>query len=269
MLRFAFSFVVLMWSSIAALADAQLTVAFDRLRIAEMIEVMRTEGVQYADAIDRDVLNGQGGPVWAAQIQGIYDAHKMQETVRVAFGQMSDEHLRQINRFYGSALGEQVVKLEIAGRRAMMDDDIEAMAQDAYDKVLGEDPAQVAPLRTLVDAGDMIERNVAGAMTANYRFYRGMADGGAFDLSDDEMLAEAWAQEGQIREETQRWLMGYLMLSYRPLDDQDFRDYVLFTQSPAGRALNTAIFDGFNTMYSDISYALGRAAALNLKSSEL
>lgn len=264
-----FTTVLLLSSTLSVWADAQVTIALDRLRVSEMIEVMRVEGAEYVETLNNDLLDGQGGALWYEQTKAIYDPLRMQETVRVAFEDVSDEHLRQINRFFGSALGVDVIELELAGRRAMMDETIEQMAQDAYEKVLGDDPAQVAPLMTLVDAGDMIERNVTGALTANYRFYRGMVDGGAFDLSDDEMLAEAWAQEREIRDDTQRWLMGYLMLSYQPLEDRDFLTYVQFTQSPAGRALNAAIFEGFNTMYADISYALGRAVALNMAGADL
>ncbi|MEP1521415.1 hypothetical protein [Ascidiaceihabitans sp.] len=269
MRRTLLSAAILVWSAPMAWADAQLTVALDRLRVADMIGIMRIEGADYAQALNTDFLGGQGGGLWDGQIQDIYDADRMYETVRGAFDEMSDLHLRQINLFFGSELGSEIIELELAARRAMMDETIEDMAKDAYEQALDEDPMQVNPLKDLASAGDMIDRNVTGALTANYRFYRGMVDGGAFDMTDDEMLAESWAQEADIRIETELWLMGYLMLSYRPLDEQDFQTYLAFTQTPAGRALNAAVFDGFNTMYADISYALGRAVALNMQGADL
>lgn len=79
-----------------------------------------------------------------------------------------------------------------------------------------------------------------------------------------------------MRSDTVDWLMGYLMLSYQPLDDvetarlaEETARLAEFVQTSAGRALNAAIFDGFGTMYSDISYALGRAVALNMVGSDL
>ena len=72
-----------------------------------------------------------------------------------------------------------------------------------------------------------------------------------------------------MRSDTVDWLMGYLMLSYQPLDDVETARLVEFVKTSAGRALNAAIFDGFGTMYSDISYALGRAVALNMVGSDL
>lgn len=72
-----------------------------------------------------------------------------------------------------------------------------------------------------------------------------------------------------MRSDTVDWLMGYLMLSYQPLNDAETERLAEFVQTSAGRALNAAISDGFGTMYSYISYALGRAVALNMVGSDL
>ena len=269
MRRVLLSALLVMWSALAAAAGAQLTIALDLLRVSDLIEVMRIEGAEYAENLNTDLLDGQGGALWQAQVRDIYDPARMEDTVVQAFAQISDTHLRQINLFFGSGLGAEIVALEIAARQAMMDDTVEDMAQDAYAATLKSDPGLLAPLQMLVDVGDMIGRNVTGAMTANYRFYRGMVDGGAIEMTDDEILADTWAQEADIRTDTERWLMGFLMLCYQPLDAEEFQTYLTFSQTPAGRALNAAIFEGFNQMYADISYALGRSVALNMKGSDL
>jgi hypothetical protein len=264
----AIACLTLLWAS-SAFAQAQLSVAMDRLGIAEMIEIMRVEGVDYAASLNDEMLDGQGGSLWIAQVDGIYDATRMGETVRASLATLSDEHLRTINVFYGSDVGHQVIALELAARRAVMDKDLETIAREAYVQAVAENDPKVVQLQRLEQSGDMIERNVTGALTANYRFFSGMVDGDAFAMSEDEIIAEAWAQEDEIREDTSEWLMGYLMLSYQPLEDDAFEAYLTFAETPAGRALNGAIFDGFNTMYADISYALGRAVALNLIGDEL
>jgi hypothetical protein len=150
-----------------------------------------------------------------------------------------------------------------------MQDELKEVAQDAYQIALAENPEMLEPIDTIERVGDMIERNVTVALTASYRFYLGMVDGGAFVLTEDEMLAESWGQEDEVRSDTTNWLMGYLMLSYQPLDDAETQRLVAFVQTPAGRALNAAIFEGFGTMYADISYALGRVVALNMVGSDL
>ena len=269
MQRFIGAIFVILLSAVGANAQAQLSIAMDQLKVAELIDIMRIEGVDYAETLNTEMLDGQGGPVWAQQVDGIYNAGRMSEVVRRGLANLSDEHLRQINQFYGSALGAKVIALEMAGRRAMMQDELKALAQDAYQMALVENPKTLDPIHTIDRVGDMVERNVTAALTANYRFYLGMVDGGAFVLTEDEMLAEAWGQETEVRSDTANWLMGYLMLSYQPLDDAETTALVDFVQTPAGRALNAAIFEGFGTMYADISYALGRAVALNMVGSDL
>lgn len=252
-----------------AKAQAQLSILMDQLKVAELIDIMRTEGTDYAQSLNDEMLNGQGGPVWAVQVTGIYDARHMSEVVRTGLAQLSDDHLRQINQFYASDLGAKVIGLEMAGRRALMQDELKVLAQDAYEIALAQDPQSLDPIHTIERVGDMVERNVTATLTSNYRFYLGMVDGGAFVLTEDEMLTEAWSQEDDVRIDTKIWLFSYLMLSYQPLDDVETATLVAFTQSPAGRALNAAVFDGFGTMYADISYALGRAVALNMVGSDL
>jgi hypothetical protein len=262
--------IFVVWMSVVgASAQAQLSIAMDHLKVAELVDIMRIEGVDYAETLNAEMLNGPGGPVWANQVDRIYNPQKMSEVVRSGLAKLSDDHLREINQFYGSALGAKVMKLEMAGRRAMLQDDLKDIAQDAYQRALAEDPKSLDPIHTIDRVGDMVERNVTAALTANYRFYLGLVDGGALVLTEDEMLAESWDQENDVRSDTFNWLMGYLMLSYQPLEDFETAKLVDFVQTPAGRALNAAIFDGFSTMYADISYALGRAVALNMVGSDL
>lgn len=267
--RFVWAVFSLWFSAVGAHAQAQLSIAMDHLKVVEMINIMRIEGADYADTLNSGMLNGQGGPVWAAQVEGIYDAQRMSEEVRKGLAKLSDVHLLQINQFYGSDLGVKIIDLEMAGRRAMMQEELKNLAQDAYQTALAENPKSLEAIHTIDRVGDMVERNVTAALTANFRFYLGMVDGGAFTLTEDEMLAEAWDQEDEVRSDTSNWLMGYLMLSYQPLDNAETDILVKFVQTPAGKALNAAIFDGFGTMYADISYALGRAVALNMVGSDL
>lgn len=260
--------VAVVWGS-SVFAQAQVSIAMDRLGIADMIAVMHTEGLDYASDLNAEMLGGQGGAVWQKQVAGIYDPDRMSEHVRAALMTLSDSDLRQANVFYGSELGAEVIALELAARRAMLDADLETIARDTYADALERDDPALKAAQIMERSGDMIERNVTGALTANYKFYAGLVDGGVFEMSEDEILIESWAQEDDIRADTTSWLMGYLMLCYQPLAVDDMALYQGFVDSAAGRALNAAIFDGFNKMYSDISYALGRAVALNMEASDL
>ena len=252
-----------------ASAQVQVTLAMDHLRLAELIEIVRSEGIDCADSLDTDMLNGQDGPVWAEQIDTIYNIQLMSEIVRNEIATLPEDQLRQINQFYSGLLGVDIVELEMAARAAMQHIDIKNLAVDSYQIALAEGPQSVENVLTINDAGQFIDRNVTATLTPNYKFYLGLVDGGAFEASVDEVIEQTWAQESEIRRDTTNWMMGYLLLSYQPLDDSEIATLVAFTQTQAGRALNAAIFEGFGSMYADISYALGRAIALNMVASDL
>ena len=88
-------------------------------------------------------------------------------------------------------------------------------------------------------------------------------------LDEAEMLADVAQQQEEIAQDTRGWLYGYLLLAYSPLENAELDRYIAFAQSDAGRSLNTALFEGFGTAYEDVSYALGRAVALNMVAEEL
>ena len=115
----------------------------------------------------------------------------------------------------------------------------------------------------------MIERNVTTAMNSNYQFLRGLSEGGGLNMSEEEILSDVVGEIEVIRADTTAWLYGYLLMAYSPLTDAELQTYIDYGQTPAGQAMNRALFDGFGTAYQDISYALGRAVALNMLAEEL
>ncbi len=116
---------------------------------------------------------------------------------------------------------------------------------------------------------DLTERNVSGALGANYRFYRGLVDGGSHRMGEGEILDLVWSEEDAIRADTDGWLRRFLFMAYSPLSEQDMQAYLEFSESETGQALNAALFDGFDRMYHTIYYALGRAVADELQASDL
>jgi hypothetical protein len=264
MVRFFGNLVVIFLSATVANAQAQVTLTMDHLKLSELIHIMRSEGLEYAATLNIEMLNGQGSAVWEDQIGAIYDTQLMSEVVRKEIATIPENQLRQINQFYGSNLGAKIVDLEIAARIAMTDNDIRNIAEDNYQIALAQDPKSLLQVNLIVSEGDLIERNVTAALTSNYRFYLGLVDGGSFDASEQEVIEQTWEQEDEIRLDTVKWMMGYLLLSYQSLDEAEMIEFINFMKTRAGRALNAAIFDGFGAMYGDISYTLGRAVALNI-----
>ena len=257
-------------SCLMAQGTARVTLLMDALKMAEMMQIVRTEGLDYARDLNADMLDGQGSGFWASQVDRTYDIHRMSETTRAGLANaLQGSDMDATLAFFQTPAGERIVALENAARGAMGDDDIEEIARQYYRDLAQDGGNRLDLIRAFVTANDLLERNVSGALTSNYQFFRGLSDGNAFDMSEDEMIAEVWAQEEEIRADTEEWLMGYLLMAYQPLSDEELEAYIAFSRTDAGQALNRGLFDGFNAMYTDISYALGRAVALELAASEL
>ena len=259
-----------LWFTLPALADARIAILADVLRLDEVTQLLRDEGLDYAQSLNTDLLSGRGGPFWAAQAERIYDPIRMSETVlRALEAGLDGPDLDATIAFFASPLGEQIIALENAARRAINDPGVEETARAAYLKIRGSDEPLLALLQRFVDANDLVERNVAAAMSANYQFDKGLSDGRWMDVTEAEILEEIWAQEAEVRADTELWLFAYLLMAYSPLSLDDLARYVDFSASAAGQALNTALFDGYGQLYRDISYALGRAVALSGPGNEL
>lgn len=235
------------------------------IRLEAQMQVARTEGLSHAETLNADMLDGHGGRLWASQIDGIYDAARMTEDARPAIEAIDPAILTRLNLFLGSDLGQKITGLELAARTAMMDEESEAAARRAYDNLQGTSDPRLKIARNIIESGDLIERNVSTALNASFQFYRALVDGGAYKMTEDQIITEVWSQEETLRADTESWLMGYLLLLVQPLDADERATYLAFVQTPEAGALNAALFDGFGTVYSDLSYALGRVVALNIK----
>lgn len=234
---------------------------FEALRLDDVIDVMREEGIEAGEDLEADLFPGNGGALWDKAVLDIYDRAEMVEIVRGRFdGALPEASVAPLLDFFGSETGQQLVRLEIAARRAMIDEAVEAAAEDAaFDAS--------AARRDLIDgfiaANDLVEQNVTGALNSNYAFYRGLLDGDApvGTLTEDQVIADVYASEPQVRADTIAWLDGYLTLAYAPIEDEALARYLELSESEAGQELNTAIFAAFDELYDEISYELGRAAA--------
>lgn len=251
-------------------ADARMQVLMDVLKLDEVAQILQAEGLDYAETLNQDLLNGQGGAGWQLQVAAIYRPQRLTETLRSFLEAEVTGALREETiAFFASGVGSQVVSFENAARAAISDQDIEDAARARYDTLKGSGDARLAKIEALIDSGDMITRNVTAAMNSNFQFMRGLAYGGAVAMTESEMLAEVADQQEAITLDTTGWLYGFLLLAYSPLDDTGLDSYLAFAKTDAGSALNRALFDGYGAAYAEISYALGRAVALNMVAQEL
>lgn len=269
---------VLLWLVVAAGALGQVqepvkesrAALFDALGIPALLEVMRHEGQSYGNELGADFLPDGGGATWSAVVARLYDPAKMRMSVAQALeAEIAPQHLEPLLDFFTSETGRRIVEQEILAREAFLDAAAEEAARAAFRDATDAQADRLALLKSYVEANELVEFNVAGALTSNLRFYHGLVEGGAMEMSEEEMLAEVWGQEGEIRVDTEEWLMSYLLMAYAPLSDDEVGEYVALSQTEAGRALNRALFAGFDGMYADLSYALGLAVASQMKGEEL
>ena len=244
----------------------------DALGLPELIEVMREEGVDYARSIEEQLFPGRGGAAWMETASAIYDAGEMTETVvSTMTDTLAEVEVDGLIAFFTSPRGREIVSYEVSARRALMNEDVEEAAQARLAELqLAEDP-DLDLIDRFVEANDLVESNVMGAMNSNYAFYQGLTDGGAFEdaMTESDILADVWAQEDSIRAETSAWVYSYLVMAYRPLGTDDLEAYVALSETPEGRALNRALFAGFDRMYGGISRELGAAAAEFMKGQDI
>ena len=236
------------------------------LQIPGIIAVMRAEGLDYGRSLEDEMFPGRGGPAWEATVALVYDEPTMLRRFQTAFATALEGDpatTAAVAAWFDTSLGQHILTLEIEARRALMDKAVEAAARENTARMVAADDPRMDALRDFATANDLIEANVQGALNANLGFYQGMAQAGAFggDMTEDQMLADVWGQEPDIRTETVDWLFPFLALAYGPLSDADLQGYTDFSRTPAGKRMNTALFAAFDAVFVQISRDLGRAAA--------
>jgi hypothetical protein len=234
------------------------------MRLPDLFQVLREEGLAYGDSLQADMFPAGGGEDWKAEVSGIYDADRLEAAFAKALAEgLADrpQSVSGIVDFFGSDLGKRIVGLEIEARRAFLDTAAEEAARVAADDAAGTRDPKVALVRRMIEAGDLLEMNVAGSLSSSLAFMTGMADSGAYGaLPEDQLLSDVWGQEEQVRADTSTWLYAYLGLAYAPLTEAEMETYVAFWESPAGQDLNAALFTAFDRVFRQVSLELGRAA---------
>ena len=247
---------------VAALSEA--------LLLPEVVALLKEEGLRYGASLDEDVLSGTGGQYFADQVAQIYDTDLMLQVLQDMLSDgLDEEEIADSVAFFDTDSGQRILQLEVSARKAMNDPTIDEIAEDAWRAAEADADARFSAVLNFIDINDLNERNVTGALSSNYQFFRGLVEGGSHQMSEDEMLGEVWAQEEDIRSETSTWLKSFLFMAYSPLSDDEMAAYLDYSDSGAGQALNAALFDGFDEMYRDIYFALGLAVAEALQASEL
>lgn len=248
-------------------ADPALTERLARaLDFDRLVAVLHREGLKYGRDLEDELFAGSGGPRWAAIVASVHDQTRMRRilTERLSSDLEAKAALvPEMAAFFEGDPGARIVALELSAREALLEDAVRDAAEISHDDMAAAKDPRLDLIRRFADVNDLVEMNVAGGLNANLAFYRGMIAGGAVDpsLAESEIMSDLWSQEPQIRQDTEDWLFPYLAMAYQPLGDADLHAYIAFSTTPAGRALNTALFAAFDALFVTISEELGFAAA--------
>lgn len=244
------------------------TEAADRLlaalRVSEFMEIHSGEGIRAADEIATEMLGGHVAERWETRIAQIYAPGTLEE---IFVAELTDgldlDTTEAALDFFESGLGARVIALDLDARAALADPDIEDSAIAYAEELREEDHGDVHRADAFIRQQDLVEQNVAGTLTSNLAFLRGLADGGAFDPepTEAELAGQVWTYEPEIRAETEKWVYGYVLMAYAPLSDAEFAALTEYYGSPEGAALWRAWSAAYDALFTEVSYATGRAAA--------
>jgi hypothetical protein len=245
------------------------------MQVPAIIEVLRDEGMDYALSLDADLFGGTGGAGWRQTVEAVHDLPRMQGRFEAALNAAvagDAETVAAALVFFGSDRGQRLLSLEIEARRALLDEAVEDAAKARFGRMVADRDVRLDLLQRFVEANDLVEMNVQGALNANLAFYRGLAEAGgpgSEDVTEENMLADVWSQEADVRAETEAWLYPYLAMAYGGLPDEDLEAYIDFSESRAGKRLNAALFAAFDALFNAQSYDLGLATGRQLAGQDI
>jgi hypothetical protein len=255
-------------------AQAEVMRLSEVMQIGGVVEVMRAEGIDYGVTLEAEMFPDAGGEDWQAAVARIYEPKAMRSLFDARLAtELADQPqaVAAALTFFDTELGQKILTLELEARRVLMDDDAEEAAKARLEEMRANEDPRFAALEGFAEANDLIEMNVMGALNANLAFYKGLNAEGAFPggMTEEDMLADVWGQEADVRAETEAWLFPFLALAYGGLTDEELAAYQAFSETPAGVAINAAVFAAFDEVFVDISEKLGREAARQMQGQDI
>jgi len=242
--------------------------------IGPLLDVFRLNGIAYASTLQISMFPDDGGPDWDRSVDAIYDPARLRGAFDAALTaelSVDPAAVTEILAFFGSERGQRIATLEVEALRTLLDTAAKEAAQVTVDKMTAARDPRIDLITRLIEAGDLFEMNVAGALGGELAFAQGMTEAGAYgnQMTEEQTLRDVWGQEEHIRAETQAWLYAYLVLAYQPLQDADLLAYIDFFESPAGQKLNAALFVAFGKVFEQVSHDLGLTAGGRILSNDI
>ena len=231
-----------------------------------LIDVLREEFLDYGHMVGEAMLPDAGGAAWRDILKRLYDPSMMHLRVRSAMeGSFAGVNISELLKFYQSERGQRIVEAELAGRKYLL---LEG-AQETAEAACLEPAERAEALLEFAQVNDLLERNVAGTLNSDLAFYRGLIEGGVFEMQEGDVLAEVQARMPEIRVSLEAWISAYLCAALGDLPEADLAAYIAFSKTDEGAALNSAIFEGYGALSEDLSYAIGLAVSVQMFGEDL
>ncbi|MEX0285639.1 MAG: DUF2059 domain-containing protein [Paracoccaceae bacterium] len=241
----------------------------ETLRVSDVVQILHREGLEQGRQLNANMLGDTGGAYFAAQVESIYDPDDMVAALTDALAEhMSGVALQETLDFFGSPVGQRIIALEISAREAYSLPDVQEMAVAQLEDT-PESDSRLKLVRTFVEANDLVARNVEGVQAADFSFYRGLSEGGGIPRDDTGYLATMLEGRDELLAETEEWALSFHYMAYKPLTEAEQQANIDFSLSASGQELNDALFDGFERMYNDIFYQMGRLVARSMATADL
>ncbi|WP_415920454.1 hypothetical protein [Tateyamaria sp. SN6-1] len=252
-------FAALLWCiAVPVQADGVANRLFDAMGLPGLISAFAEDGRQSMQAIDRNFLGGDGGDVFYETARRLYDPARMEAELRTSFAaQVDPADAEQALVFFDSAQGQDIVRLEVEARAAIVDESVEAavraQASNANDAVL-----------RLLEVRDLVAVNTDIAVAARLAFFDGLlAAAPGMDVPDVD------GQRAAIEDETRAWITGYYMLVGSALEANALDTYAAFWETDVGQGVDAALSTAFEESYVALSYGLGQVVGRLLPQNDL
>ena len=245
------------------------------MQLDRMMPILQQEAVEEGREMASTMFPRGGTGLWPDRVARIHHPDRLRRLflsgAATAAARVRLDDLQRGLAFYKTGLGRKVIALEARARAALLNPTVEEAAGLAWARARLEGDPRARKIARLLEEADLIEPNVAGGLNASIAFSKGFRDSGGFPmpLSDEEILADAWRQEPQLREDAVAWIGAYLFLAYASLGDRELDMYVTFSGSDGGRALASLLFAAFDSVFTRTSYDMGQAAAAELRGRQL
>ncbi|MDQ1899406.1 hypothetical protein RAH32_02960 [Paracoccus sp. WLY502] len=250
-------------------------VLWDVMQLDRLAPVLRDEAVAEGAEMAATMFPRGGTGRWLGQVAAIHAPPRIQALFMrgavESLTTMDPADLQAGLTFYGTRLGQRLLALETTARVAMLDKDVEAAARAAWAQAQRRSTPRAARIARLIDAADLVDPNVAGGLNASIAFARGFQAGGgsSMPLAEGEVIQNAWAEEPELRADTESWIGAYLFLAYSSLGDRELEAYIAFAESSAGGALSRVMFAGFDRVFTQTAHDMGLAAAAEMQGRQL